>query len=216
MRRLRERHRLEAALGVTAHLGRADLRVEEVGELQRDDAVGIVGGPLLDDPVVPGADAREREVGITGELLQALPRETGQERREAERGIDTVEVHVVDAGADVPRAATHLVEARGLEAVLRHRAPDHGVEPDVRQLLALEHPRLAAVVALHDAWRAVLQLARQPSFERVRRFHHVVVDGDHGELAGSGLRLGEEAHLALRRGGEPGLVRQVLDRDRHG
>ena len=120
--RLGERHRLEPARRVAADLLRADLGVEEVRDLQRDHASGRVRRPVLDDPVVPGPHAGQRELGVVGELLEALARESGEERREAHRRVDAVHVHVGDAGADVPRAAAHLVEAGRLEAVLRRPA----------------------------------------------------------------------------------------------
>ena len=102
----------------------------------------------------------EREVGIVGELLEPLTGEAGEERREAQRRVHAVEVHVGDAGGDVPRAAPHLVEAGRLEAVLAHRTADDRVEADVGQLLALVDPRLAAVVAFDDARRAIGVLRR--------------------------------------------------------
>ena len=79
---------------------------------------------------------------VVGELLEPLAGEAGQERREAHRRVDAVEVHVGDARGDVPRAAAHLVETRGLEAVLGDRTADDRVEADVGQLVALEEPRL--------------------------------------------------------------------------
>ena len=62
------------------------------------------------------------------------------------------------------------------------------VEPDVRQLLALEHPRLAAVVPFDDTRRALGELRREPALERVRRLDDVVVDRDHGEARGRPAR----------------------------
>ena len=167
VRRLGEGHRGEAALGVAPHLLGSDLGVEQVRELQRDHAAGREPHPLLEHPVVPRPHRREREVGIVGELLQALTGEAGEERREAQRRVHTVDVHVGDARLDVPRAAPHLVEARRLEAVLAHRATDDGVEPDVGQLLPFVDPRLAAVVALDDARRAVGVLRGQAPLEGV-------------------------------------------------
>ena len=64
-----------APLGVAIHLGRAHLGVEEVGDLARDHAVGIGPGPLFDVPVVPGPYRGQGQVGVVGQLLEALATE---------------------------------------------------------------------------------------------------------------------------------------------
>ena len=142
---------------------------------------------------------RHRELEVVGDLLQALAGEAGQERREVQRRVDAVEVHVLDALVDVPRAAAHLVEAGRLEAVLGHRSADDRVEADVRQRLAVVHPGLAAVVGVDDPRRAVGELARDPTLEGVRRLDDVVVDGDDGVAALGALGLGQEGDRACRR-----------------
>ena len=129
VRTFAEGHGLEAALGVAPDLRGADLGVEDVRDLERDDAARRVPCPFLEVPVVPRADARERELGVVGELLQALAREAGQERREVERRVDAVDVHVGDARRDVPCTPTHLVEAGRVEAVLAHGRPTTALNP---------------------------------------------------------------------------------------
>ena len=215
MRRLGERHRPEPALRVAAHLLGADLRVEHVRQLQRDHPPGRVGRPLLEVPVVPRAHARERELGILGDLLQSLSGEPRQERREVQRRVDPVEVHVVDSGRDVPGAAAHLVEAGRVEAVLVDRAADHGVEPDVGQQLAVVEPHLPTVVDLHDPWRALRERGGHPALEGVRRLHHVVVTRDHRERAVGAGRVGQERDLALHVVREARVPAEVVEGDRH-
>ena len=160
---------------------------------------GREGRPLLDHPVVPRAHARQREIGIVGELLEPLTGEPGEERREAERRVHAVQVHVGDAGADVPRAAAHLVEAGRLEAVLGDGPAHDRVEPDVGHLLALEHPRLAAVGALDDARRAFGERGGETAGEGVGRLDDVVVDRDDREVPFRRLRLGQPRDLARPR-----------------
>ena len=86
----------------------------------------------------------------------------------------------------------HLVEARRLEAVLADGPADDGVEPDVRDLLAVVDPDLGAVVLLDDARRPVGEPGGHAPGERVRRLDDVVVDGDHRVLPVPPLRLGQE------------------------
>ena len=110
----------------------------------------------------------------------------------------------------------HLVEAGRLEAVLRHRPADDRVEADVRHLLAVEHPRLAAVGAFDDVRCALGELRREPTRERVGWLDDVVVDRDHGEAPGGTLGLGQPRDLACGRGGEALLGLQLFERDGHG
>ena len=128
-----------------AHLGRADLGIEQVRHLARDDAVRIGVGPHLLVPVVVRADQRQRKLGVLRLALQALAREAQQGGREVDRRVDTVDVHVGDPGVDIPCPAAHFVETGGLEARLDDGPSDDGVESDVRILLAFEAPVLAAV-----------------------------------------------------------------------
>ena len=83
---------------------------------------GAYAGPGLDDQSFHARTHGQRELGVVGELLEPLAGEAGEERREAQRRVHAVDVHVGDAGVDVPRAAAHLVEAGRLEAVLRRPA----------------------------------------------------------------------------------------------
>ena len=124
-------------------------------------------------------------------------REPGDERREAERRPDAGEVHVGDAGVDVPAALAHLVEARRLHAPLVLRPADHRVEPDVREQLVLVGPRLACRRRTRRAAaRASASVRGHPAVEQVGRLDEVVVDGDDREAARARLRVGQQRHLA--------------------
>ena len=81
-----------------------------------------------------------------GHIVRRWPTKPGRNDGKHSDAAHAVDVHVGDARVDVPRAAPHLVEAGRLEAVLGRRPADHRVEADVRQHLALPHPRFAAVV----------------------------------------------------------------------
>ena len=195
------------------HVG-SDVRVEQPRDLARDDAVGVRTGPRLEVPVVPRPDRRHGQLGIVGDGLEPLPGEPGEERREVDRGVDAVEVHVGDPGVDVPRAPAHLVEAGRLEAVFRHRPADDRVEADVGELGAVVDPGLAAAVELDDARGPVDQMGGDPARERVGRFDHVVIGGDHQMASGCPLGLrekGDRATFAGRRGGEAQVVGEIVE-----
>src|SRR4051794_15870577 len=66
--RLAERDGLVATGGVLADLLGRDLRVEQPGELTRDDAIGIGLSPLLEQPVVPRPHDGQAELGIVAQL----------------------------------------------------------------------------------------------------------------------------------------------------
>ena len=208
---------LKPAFGVAPDLLRRDLRIAEVRDLVRDEAVGVRAAPRLEVPVVVRADRGERELVGVGPHREPLADEAGQERREAQRRVHAVDVHVGDARVHVPRAAAHLVEARRLEAVLARRPADDRVEPDVGELLALPHPRLAAVVGGDDARLVVGELLREAAGERVGRLHHVVVDGDDRVRALARLGLGQPGDLfsATLAPAERLARREVVERHVH-
>ena len=74
--------------------------------------------------------------------------------------------------------------------------PTTALKPDVRQLLAVVDPGLAAVVLLDDAGGAVGELGGHPAVEGVGRLDDVVVGGDHRVAARGTRGLGEERHRA--------------------
>ena len=215
-RELGKRHRPEAACGVGAHLGGGDLGIEQPRHLARDDATRVRARPLVVVPVVGRAHDRERELGIRHPELVALPGEAGERRREVERRVHAVEVHVVHAGVDVPRAASHLVEARRLEAQLLARTADDGVEPDLVVAFAVVGPVLHAVVVDLDARRRGLEARREPALEQVRRLDEVVVDRDERAPPGPAFGLGQERHpFRLAGDEEAGPPFEVVEPDGH-
>ncbi len=190
VRALGERHGLETAFGVAVDLLRADLRVEEVRDLARDDAVRVRPRPLLEVPVVVGPGGREREFPITRAQLQALAGEARKERRKVQGRIHPREVHVLDAvmSHDPRRMSSNRC---GSNPPLVDRTSDDGVEADVRDLLAVVHPDVCTV-AVDDLGCPVGELGRQATLEGVR-FDDVVVDRDDGKgrcaLSGSGRNV---------------------------
>ena len=196
---LRKGDRAKTTLCVASNLFGADLGIEQIGELHRNDSAGIAARPLLEAPIVPGAHRRERELRILRRQLQALSGEARQERREIHRSPDAGQVHVLDAVMDVPSARAHLVEAGGLEAVLRDGAAHDGVEPDVGHDFAGVFPDFAAVFGLHDARRAILERLREATLEGVAWFHDVVIDGDDGPTAFLARGFGQKGDLPLAR-----------------
>ena len=169
---------LEAARRVGADVGGRDLGIVQPGELQRDDAVGVRPGPLVDVPVVPRAQRGEPELLVLA-LGEDRAREPGDERREAQRRVDAVEVHVGDARLDVVATAAHLVEARRLHAPLGLGPAGDRVEPDLRVEAVFVDPRLAPVVERDDAAaRASGRCRGHAPLEEVGRFDEVIVDRD--------------------------------------
>ena len=120
--------------------------------------------------------------------------EPGQRRREVHRRVDTVDVHVVDAGVDVVVPGPHLVVAHGVVGALLDRASRDRGQADVRVDLAVVEPRLAAVVTDDDARREVGELCRDPALEHAGRLDEVVVGGDHGEVPSRLRGIREQRH----------------------
>ena len=122
-RDLAEAHRVHAARRVAPHLGGRELRVPQRDQRERDEAAAAVAAPLLDHPVVVRVHARLRELAVLG-LEERLAAEA-RERREAQRRLDPVHVHVVEAGLRVVTTGAHLVVGdrrhRHVVAVEAHR-----------------------------------------------------------------------------------------------
>src|SRR5438270_10833 len=100
------------------------------------------------------------QLGV-GALREHTAAEAGDHRREVERRPHAVDVHVVDAGVDVPAAAAHLVEAEGLDLHRLRPATGDGVHAHLAVDLAVELPDLVAPLVDDDSGRPLLQLRRQ-------------------------------------------------------
>ena len=216
---LGERHRVEPPRRVAPHLAGRELRVEQPGQLAGDDAARVRARPLLEVPVVGSPHDREREVGIAHAELVALARETGERRREVQGRVDAVEVHVAHARIDVPRAASHLVEADGVERQLLLRPAHDRVEADLVVAVAVVQPVLHAVVVGLDTRRALGVLGGDPALEEVGWLDEVVVDRDQRAPAGPAIGVGQEGDVlrpsfAGRLGGEePGPGLEIVEVD---
>ena len=176
---------------------------------------GIGTRPHVEMPVVPSPHRRQRQVAVLGQLLQPLAGKPRQERRKVERRVDAVQIHVFDPGMDIPCAPAHFIEPNRFEAVLRHRSPDHRVEPDIGQFLTVVHPGLPAGVIVDDSGRAVGEPLRETAGEGIRRFDDVVVDRDHRVATGRAGRVrqkGDRTLLAGFGGGEVQVGGQFVDR----
>ena len=177
---LRERDGVAALGRHPAHLGRHLLGVPQRRQRQGDEAARVRPAPLVDVPVVVGLEDGQPDVLVLG-AGKELAAQLG-ERREAHRPQHAVGVHVADALVDVPAALPHLVEGRGLEAVLLGRAADDGVEPDVGELLALEEPGVAAVLPPDEPGRLRPPPLGQVALEHVGGLDDVVVDADQDQV----------------------------------
>ena len=122
----------------------------------------------------------------------------------------------MQAGVDVPRAASHVLEAHRLERQLLGWTAGDRVEADVRQLLVEPAPRLATTLGVDDAWRVVGEAGGEAALEDVGRFHDVVVGGEDRRPPRAGLGVREKRDGRGRVGAEVGPPLQVLDGHAHG
>jgi hypothetical protein len=174
-------------------------------------------GPLFEVPLIPRPHRGQSQLRILGHLLEALAGEARKKRRKVHRGVDPVEVHVVDALVDIPRPTAHLVETGRFHPPLVDRATDHRVEPDVGELGTVVEPGLAPIIFFDHAGGTIGELARHPVLEDVRWFDDVVISGDHRVLAFRGGRIrkkGDRARTVVAAALSEAAVRcQIVERD---
>ncbi len=133
-------------------------------------------GPLIDVPVVVGTDDTERQFLVVPGREHAS-REPG-ERGEVERRQHTTCVHVQHPLVDVPTASADLVEGRGLDAVLVLGSACNGIQADIGDHLAVEHPHVVACVGVLYRRNAIAKPQRHVLIEHVRRLDEMIVDAD--------------------------------------
>ena len=187
-----------ALAGDAPHLARHLLGVPDGRDRQRDEAAGMLAAPVVDVPVVVGAQHGDGELALAGRGLAAEElADEARHRGEAERAEHAVGVHVVDARVDVVAAGPQLRERGRLHAVLLGRAARHGVQPHVGDLLALEHPEVGAVLLRDEPRRAILPLRGEVALPHVGRLADVVVDAHqdhvvhlHGQFSSDVQRRG--------------------------
>src|SRR5205814_2172964 len=105
--------------------------------------------------VVPSAGDSKAEIAV-GAMREHPAAEAGDHRREVEGRPHAIDVHVLDAGLDVPTAPPHLVEAEGLDLHGLGAAAGDGVHAHLEMGAAVEVPDLMAVLGLDDLGRTVL------------------------------------------------------------
>ncbi|CAB4372883.1 unannotated protein [freshwater metagenome] len=115
MGRFGKRHSLKAPLGIATNFLGPEHGVKQPWDLTRHNAPRMGARPLFKMPVSPCTSRRHSEFDIIRGRLQSLTAETWQERREVHRRVDAIEIHVGDAGIDVPSTASHLIKTRWLE-----------------------------------------------------------------------------------------------------
>jgi hypothetical protein len=203
-RDLAEADGAHAPLRVAPHLLGGQLGVPQRNEGERDEpALGLGPAPLLDHPVVVGLDAEQPELLVLG-LGEGLAAEPG-EGREAERRLEVVDVHVLEAGLDRVGAGAHVLVGDALHG---HLVAGHARPPSRPAAAGASGPRSTT-----SRWAALgtgldLELAadelisgigarttRGPtswyffgrrSCPHVGRLDHVVVDGDDPGHVGHG------------------------------
>ncbi len=200
--------------------------IPERDEAQRQESSARAGAPLLDHPVVVRPHAQEREV-LVARLEERLPAEP-REGREAQRGLDPVEVHVVEPRTGLVATRPHLVvdhrddlHVFGCEAGARAETGvgplEILVEPEVGEgsvVAARAHPGHVVAAAerhlrdrrAHDARADLAVLRGQAAREHVGRFDDVVVGRDdardrgHGRYGTSQSSRWTTSSRGLRRG----------------
>ena len=158
--------------------------------------------PLLEEPVVPGPDARHARAPRSLALEEHPAAESGDLRREVHRRPDPVDVHVPHPGVDVVAAGTHLVEAERLEPARSPAAgrPRRSSRPGCSA--GPRTPRPGGPAGSPRSAAPVGQAAGHAALERVGRLDDVVVhrDDGHPDVPGLGLRQEE----GLVQGGDLG------------
>ena len=206
-RDLAEADGADATRRVAPHLGRGQLGVPQRDEAERDEPAARVAAPLLDHPVVVGLHAEQAELLVLG-LGEGLAAEAG-EGREAERGLNVVGVHVVEAGLHLVGARAHVLVGDALHGHLVARHAHGGVDAQQRPLEVLVVPpvdrhalgagldleRPAPVLHLghgraHDPRPDLGVLGGEAVLPHVGRLDHVIVDRDDHR---QGLRHGHRA-----------------------
>ena len=118
MRQFRHGDGPAALRGDPADLGAHGLWVPRRQDRDREEAIRIGAGPIVDVPVVVGRHHDQRDLFAVH--VEVAGRETG-EGREAHRCEDAVAVHVANALVDVVDAGAHLREPGGVTAPLLGR-----------------------------------------------------------------------------------------------
>src|SRR5262249_53751749 len=110
----------------------------------RDEATGVGAAPLIDVPVVVGAQVNQRLALVRG-LVKLTAVETNT-AGEVQRGGDAVDVHVIDAGVGLIDASAQLLQGGRLHAVFLQNASNDGVQADGGHLHPLVFPVVRAVL----------------------------------------------------------------------
>ena len=219
-RDLREAHGVDAASGVPTHLLGGEVRVPQRHDDQWDEAAVGSSAPLLDLVVVVGLHTQQRQLLVRG-LREGLATEAG-EGREAERRLNVVDVHVLEALLLGVRPWTHVLIRDTCHGHLVSRHTDGRVDPQQRSLQLLVEPpvgrrrastlvhgELATLVGdvghvLPDDPRADICVLRgKPRGPEVGGLDDVVVDGnDLGQVG----HESDSNHKSDAPSGPPGCV----------
>ena len=132
---------------------RGGVDVEQRHDPARDEPVRVRAAPLVDVPVVVGADHHEVHVAV-GARAQHLPREPGPVR-EVQPGELPAGRHVEHACVDVVATGTHVLVAQRIDVEHLRRLARDRVQPEVPAPELAVVPLQPAVRLLHDARRTV-------------------------------------------------------------
>ena len=187
VRRLEEADRPAALLGDPLDLRDREVDVPHRDDAERDEAAGVLGAPLVDDPVVVGLEHHQRQL-LVARLGERARVEAGH-GREAHRREHAVGVHVAHALVDVPATGAQLGERAGVEAPLLTRPTHGGGHAEGRRgALTLERPLVDALRVADDLRRLVEPLGGQVVLVHVGRLDHVVVDAHQDHVVHTHVR----------------------------
>ncbi len=121
-----DRDRRAALAGNALQFLRHQFRVPARQNRTGNEPSRIRPAPLVDVPVVVGAQVRDR-LGLVRRLDENAAVKS-RPAAEVERRRNAIDVHVVDASVWLVDALAQLGKGRRLDAVFLRHAPDHGVE----------------------------------------------------------------------------------------
>ena len=113
-----------------------ELRIPQRHDREGDETTGIRSGPLVDVPVVVGANAVEGEILI----LRAQEKLTAEvdERREVERTENSVGVHIANALVHVVTTRAHVLVAQRIESALPYPAASVALLDGLTEVTGIE------------------------------------------------------------------------------
>lgn len=152
-----------ALLRYSANLFGCQYRIPENRNGQRNEPAWVGTSPLVDMPVVVGADHGGGLITIA--VFQEECTGKTDERGEAHRTQHAVDIHVLDTRVDVVDARSHFLPTHGVHAPLGLRSAHNRLYSGVQHDGVPVHPRHCPVFASDEAGCRIGVLLRKPTFK---------------------------------------------------